>query len=295
MSGEKWSGKTEGWGFGIKIFIALIKVFGFPPAYVLLVPVCFVYTIINAKAKKAIKQFRNRLGLKTNFFDYYAHFFSFSLSIVHRMGLLVGVKNKIKYETQNEDRIETAVKKGKGVILLSSHIGNFWLATEIFGKILNAPINVLMVERESEKMKKVYEKLDEKRKINIIASDENPIETALKIKTALQNGEIVAALGDRFIDENVSEIEFLGEKAKFPRGIFEIACLTQAPIVPGFMIRQKSGVYCFCTGEIIEIPKVEREKRREVIDEAMRNFVGQISEQVRKTPFQWYNFYCFWD
>ncbi|MCL2844513.1 MAG: hypothetical protein FWE23_03555 [Chitinivibrionia bacterium] len=295
MSDEKWSGKTEGWGFGINIFIALIKIFGFAPAYVLLVPVCFVYTIINAKAKKAIRQFRKRLGLKTSFFDYYAHFFSFSLTIIHRAGLLIGKNDKIKYQTQNEDRISNSLKNGKGVILLSSHIGNFWIASEILGERLNAPINILMVERDGEKMKKVYDGFDKNRKVKIITLDENHIETALKINAALQNGEIVAALGDRFIDENVGEIEFLGEKAKFPRGIFEIACLTQTPIIPVFMTRQKIENYTFRAGDIIEIPNTDRKKRREFIDRAMRDFVGQIGEQARKTPLQWYNFYCFWD
>ena len=295
MSNQKWSGKTRGWSFGIKIFFALIKIFGFAPAYVLLVPVCFVYTVISSKARTAIKQFRNHLNLKTNFFDYYAHFFSFSLTLIHRTGLLIRKNNEIKYLTQNEDRIENIVKSGKGVILLSSHIGNFSIAAEILGERLNAEINVLMVERESENMKNVYKNINKNRKINIITLGENSLETAIKIKDALQNGEIVAALGDRYIDANLAEIEFLGEKAKFPRGIFEIACITQTPIIPVFMTRQKWETYNFRAGKIIEIPNVDRKKRKKFITEAMRNFVNQIGEQAKKTPLQWYNFYCFWD
>jgi predicted LPLAT superfamily acyltransferase len=197
--------------------------------------------------------------------------------------------------TQNEDYIENVVKNAKGVILLSAHIGNFEIAGEILSERINAKINVLMVERESEKIKKTYEELNKKRKINIITLSENPLNTVLEIKSALQNGEIVAALGDRFIDDNVAEIEFLGEKAKFPRGIFEIACLTQTPVIPVFTTRQSINVYKFRAGKPIEIENADRKKRREFIYNAMCDFVKQIEEQARITPLQWYNFYCFWD
>ena len=295
MSNQKWSGKTEGWGFGIKIFLTLIKIFGFMPAYALLVPVCFVYTIINSKAKKAIKQFRNHLNLKTNFFDYYAHFFSFSLSLIHRMGMLVRKNCKIKYSAQNEDYIKNALEKGKGVILLSSHIGSWGIASEILFKRIGTKVNILIFERDEEKMKKIYEDMNKNRNVNIIQLGENSLETALKIKDALQNGEIVAVLGDRYIDDNVLEIEFLGEKAKFPRGIFEIACVTQTPIIPIFIMREKINVYNFQVGQPLEIPNIDRKKRQEFIYNAMRDFVNQIEEQAKKTPLQWYNFYCFWD
>jgi predicted LPLAT superfamily acyltransferase len=265
MSNQKWSGKTEGWGFGIKIFLALIKIFGFAPAYVLLVPVCFVYTIISSKARIAIKQFRQHLNLKTNFFDYYAHFFSFSLSLIHKMGMLVGKNCKIKYIVENEDCIKNALQKGKGAILLSSHIGSWGIASEILFKRIGTKVNILTFERDEGKIKKIYEDMNKNRNVNIILLSENSFDTAMKIKDALQNGEIVAVLADRYIDENVAEIEFLGEKAKFPRGIFEIACITQTPIIPVFITRQKMEVYNFRVGEIIEMPNIDRKKRKEFI------------------------------
>lgn len=295
MSEQKWSGKTHGWGFGIKIFLALIKFFGFTPAYVLLVPVCFVHTVISPKARKAIKRFRGRLGLPTTFFDCYAHFFSFSLTLIHKTGLLIRKDGKIKYSTQNKDYIENIVKRGKGVILLSAHIGNFEIAGEILSESVGAKLNYLMVERDGEKMKKIYEDVNKNRKVNIISPDGEALETALKIKNALQNGEIVAALGDRYVDGNIAEVEFLGEKAKFPRGMFEIAAITQTPIIPVFAVRKKINVYEFCAQEPIEILNPDRKKREEFILCAMRDFVGRLAEQAKKTPLQWYNYYSFWD
>jgi predicted LPLAT superfamily acyltransferase len=295
MTDQKWSGKTHGWGLGIKIFLALIKFFGFTPAYILLIPVCFVHTIINSKARKAVKQFRKHLGLSTTFFDCYAHFFSFSITLVHKAGFLISRNKEIKYLTQNQNYIENVVKTGKGVILLSAHIGNFELAGEILSERIDAKLNILMVERDGEKMKKIYESINKNRKVNIISPDGEALETALKIKNALQSGEIVTALGDRYIDGNVVEIEFLGEKAKFPRGIFEIAAMTQTPIIPVFTTRRNINVYEFRAGEPINILFLERKKREEFIFSAIRNFVNQIAEQAKKTPLQWYNYYCFWD
>jgi len=306
-----WSGKTQGWGAGIKIFFALIKIFGYFPAYFLLVFVCAVYTITNKKARIAVKDFRSRLGLKTHFGNYYAHFFSFSISLIHRMGILVrknsntALCGELKYSTTNENYIEEETQNGKGVILLSSHIGNWEIAGEILSNRLKTQVNVLMVERDGEQMKKIYESVNKNRAVNIIPIGENPFETMLKVKNALENGEIVAALGDRHIDENVAEVDFLGAKAKFPRGIFEIACITNTKIIPVFMVREKLHFYKFRAGEKIEISRFDklsdpiirhcRKKRKENIDNAVQNFANQIAEQAKNTPLQWYNFYKFWD
>jgi predicted LPLAT superfamily acyltransferase len=152
-----------------------------------------------------------------------------------------------------------------------------------------------MVERDGEKMKKIYENVNKNRKANIISPDGEALEIALKIKNALQNGEIVAALGDRYIDDNVAEIEFLGGKAKFPRGMFEIAAITQTPIVPVFATRKSINAYEFRAEKPIEILNFDRKKREEFILNAMCDFVKRIEEQSKKTPLQWYNYYSFWD
>jgi len=294
MPDQKWNGKTRGWGLGIKIFLALIKFFGFAPACVLLVPVCFVHTIINSKARKAVKEFRRHCGLSTSFLDCYAHFFSFSLTLIHKTGLLLCKSREIKYSTKNKDYIENILKRGKGVILLSAHIGNFEIAGEILSRQIDEKLNILMVERDGEKMKKIYENVNKNRKANIISPDDEALEIALKIKNALQNGEIVAALGDRYIDDNVAQIYFLGENAKFPRGMFEIAAITQTPIVPVFATRKGINFYEFRAEEPIEILNFDRKKREEFILNAMRNFVERIEEQAKKAPLQWYNYYDFW-
>ena len=295
---KKWSGKTQGWGTGIKIFLVLIKTFGYFPAYLLLIFVCAVYTAGNKSARAAIKDFRLRLGLKTCVWDYYAHFFSFSVSLIHRIGLLVRKKNELKYSTANENYIEDEIAGGRGVILLSSHIGNWEIAGEILSGRLKAKINVLMVERDGEQMKKIYESVNKNRAVNIISIGENPFETMIAVKTALENGEIVAALGDRYIDENIAEVEFLGAKAKFPRGIFEIACITNTKIIPVFMTRKKLHFYEFRAGEAIVIARFDklsnRIQRKENIDRAVQDFANQIAGQARITPLQWYNFYKFW-
>jgi len=295
MSNGKWSGKTQGWGVGIKTFFALIKFFGYFPAYFLLVLVCAVYTIISKKARIAVKNFRSHLGLKTRFWDYYAHFFSFSISMIHRTGLLVKKNSGLKYSTTNENYIEEETENGRGVILLSSHIGNWGIAGEILSVRLKAKVNALMVERDGEQMKKTYENVNKNQAVNIIPIGENPLETMMSVKTALENGEIVAALGDRYIDENVAEVDFLGEKAKFPRGIFEIACITNTKVIPVFMTRKKIHFYDFRAGDPIIISKGDRKNRKENIDKAVQNFANQIGEQARVTPLQWYNFYKFWD
>lgn len=288
-----WDGKNIAPQKGILLFFRIIKYVGYWPAYALLIPVCFVFTLTQKNPRRALKQFRQHLGLKTSFVSYYCHFLSFGLSMIHRVGFVAQTKSGLQYHVENEDKIQEELAAGNGVILLSAHMGNWEIGHEVLMRHLHTPVNIVAVDRNKESAQK---NTPNTKKVTFISPDDDALTTSLAIHSALVRGEIVAAMGDRSINNNVAAVSFLGERAHFPRGIFEIAALTRAKIFPVFLIRTGLHQYHFkATPEAITLQYTNRQERRNAINTTIQSFADLVAIQAKKTPYQWYNFYPFWD
>ena len=99
--------------------------------------------------------------------------------------------------------------------------------------------------------------------------------------------EFICVHGDRFIEgAETIELDFLGKKAKFPKGPFVIATRFGAPVTFNFVIKTGKQSYQFSA----TAPKLYSRK----LDECMKDYVAKLEEVVRAHPHQWFNHYNFW-
>jgi KDO2-lipid IV(A) lauroyltransferase len=112
------------------------------------------------------------------------------------------------------DFIDDTLKKGKGLMLLTAHLGNWELGGLLFN-ILGYPMNVVTLVDENLKIDEVREKWRRSRGIKSLTVN-NSITAAKNIADALAKNEIVAMLGDRATKTNRMRIKFFGKKAYFP-------------------------------------------------------------------------------
>jgi predicted LPLAT superfamily acyltransferase len=111
----------------------------------------------------------------------------------------------------------------------------------------------------------------------------------LQMKVALNNGEYICFNGDRYIGaDNTAEIEFMGSKALFPRGLFQIAAKCRVPVVFYYSMREPNCTYRF----IFEEPQPERKITPESL---LEQYAKSLERIVAKYPRQWFNFYDFWN
>ena len=147
-----------------------------------------------------------------------------------------------------------------------------------------------MVDAEHRQIKEVLEEnANEGNNYNIIALNQNIIDAMLQMKVALNKGEYICFNGDRYLDKgNTVAVDFLGSKALFPRGLFQIAVKCRVPVVFYYSMRESDCTYRF----IFEEPNLENRITAE-------NLLGQYSKSlekiVAKYPRQWFNFYDFWN
>lgn len=295
MTNSEWSGEGKGSALGHRIFIGIIKLAGPIPAYFCLIWVIIFYIFKDKNGKTSITEFYQNLeNKKPSFKKLFLNYYSFGMTMIDKVVFLVKKKPFFKYEYNNEDYIENALKKGKGAILLSAHIGNWDIAGNLLQNRLKTTINAVMIDNEKTEIKEATEEVDKKRDFNIIPLRTDSPDTMIAIRMALSRNELVCLHGDRTIDNKGIKIPFLGKETIFPDGAFQIAALTGAPVIPVFILKKGLKTYTFKAYDVLNFEDLSRNERKYAIEKGIKKFVNIIEEIVKNRPDQWFNFYKYW-
>lgn len=81
-------------------------------------------------------------------------------------------------------------------------------------------------------------------------------------------------------------MNFLGAKAKFPLGPFVLSCRRKLPVVFVYAMIKNLTEYEFYATEPIVFDKPS---------EALAAYVDQLEIIIKKYPYQWFNFFDFWE
>ena len=294
---KEWDGKTRT-GIGILIFYWTFKLLGPRFAYALLYPVCFYYVLVNWKNGRASRDYLRRRypglsGLRL-WWKNYRHFLSFGRVLVDRGYAFLGMLGKVKFERDGAEVLRKAINDGKGLILISAHLGNWELAGYGLGEFGDVKVNAVMFKGESEKVEKQLRKASGEPPFRIIASNDS-LQASIECKDALQRGEIVAIHGDRLMGSGGVKVPFLGAEAKFPIGPYVLAASTGAPVVFTFANRLGTRHYALRARGPYYFAFKDRKQRDADLKSWVKMYAAELEELLEKYPLQWHNFYPFWD
>jgi KDO2-lipid IV(A) lauroyltransferase len=180
---------------------------------------------------------------------------------------------------------------GKGVLLLTAHLGNWEVGGLMLAQV-KQPIHVVLVPDIFPGVERERRRLHARCGVTEIRVDRSFVPT-LSVLRALRSNGIVAMQGDRDFDNTGVAAPFFGREAYFPRGPLRVAMASGAIVLPAFIVRLPDGRY----RAIVEGPlPIETAGDR---DAAMRTnvqrYVAILERYVRQYPEQWYCFYPFWD
>lgn len=293
---KKWDGKAKGSALGNLIFIKIIETYGPFAAYALLGLVAWHYAIFNHAGIRALKKFRKNAGFKhTNIFHLFRHFYSFGMVLIDKVTFSIKKNPPFKFTFINENIISEALAQGKGVILLSAHIGNWEIIGNLLSDRLSAHTYAVLLDNDKQEIKEVFKSVTENRRFTTITMTGNILDVIIPIKAALANNGIVCFLADRFISSSKVKIRFFGEETSFPTGPFEIAAITGTPILPVFSIKDSLTHFTTKAYRPIAFENVTKENRREYIRQAMEIFIATLEDVAKKHPYHWFNFYDVWE
>jgi len=176
--------------------------------------------------------------------------------------------------------LEESFSKGRGVILVTGHIGNWELGALFFARH-GFKINVVTIPEGRERIDSIRGAYRMHQDIRTIVVDGSPF-SSLEIVAALRRGEIVAMLVDRWEGTDGVPAKFFGADRRFPRGPFVLSRATGAPIIPAFIVRDGS-VYRGVVDPPFSMDEPEDEPGARRVSES-------LERMIRIYPDQWYNF-----
>ena len=179
------------------------------------------------------------------------------------------------------DLIHTVNSRGKGMMFLSGHFGNWELIAYSVGAWTNLPITIIVKPQANEFADKFLNKYRTSRG-NKIVSMYNAAKTII---TVVKNKETIALLADQSAtkDKDIF-VDFFGHPAATYKVVGELAIRYQLPIIMGVAVRQPDGKY---RAELVELKYDDLENSLEGVRQLTERHTKLLEEFIRKTPEQW--------
>ena len=285
MRGGRW---------GVWFFITALRLLGLRITRVLAVPVALVCAGVSPDAAATMDFHRRVFGPQPWWkrrWLVFKHFLSFGRALIDRTAILAGDTRHFSFSFDGENHLRDAVAEGRGVLLLTAHLGNWEAAGALLSR-LNVPINVTGFDREAAAVRELLNRAS-KATFRLLPLTGSPTD-AIPLVAAMRRGEVVAMLGDRPYGSPSAEVPFLGGTAAFPIGAYMLAAIAGAPLVPVFSLSEPRGRYHFF-GFPPQRPRLPPHDQRDAwLRDCAARFAADLEIILRRDPLQWYNFFPFW-
>jgi KDO2-lipid IV(A) lauroyltransferase len=199
---------------------------------------------------------------------------------------------RVRYEklgnwASNLATIASIRARGRGVILASAHLGN-WYSGGIL--LSQEKLPVRSVTYRNNAMDGMVQKLSRRGNIQHTYVDQDPFAMA-EIVRALRGGDVLMMMADTAWDSRTIDVPFFGRLAKFPIGPFRLARLAEVPIFPAFCTWKRRLDYAATLGEAIEVRGDDPDRAE---TDAARRFAEVFEREVTAHLTQWLNFTPVW-
>ncbi len=292
-----WSGtgQLRGGRWGIWFFITALRLLGLRLTYALMVPPAIYFSFASPDVGATMDFHRRIFGplpwWKRRWMVF-RHFLSFGRALVDRTAVLAGGARHFSFTFDGEHHLRDAVKEGRGVLILTAHVGNWEAAGQLLTR-LDVPINVTGFDKEADGIRKVLSS-STKANFRMIPLTGSPTDV-IPLVAAMRRGEVVAMLGDRNYGSPSSHIPFLGGTASFPIGAYVMASIAGAPLIHVFSLREPGGHYHFFASPPQRPVIPPHDQRDAYLRDCAIRFAADLEGILKRDPLQWFNFYPFWD
>nr|WP_170299797.1 lysophospholipid acyltransferase family protein [Desulfobacter hydrogenophilus] len=190
---------------------------------------------------------------------------------------------------------EDALDKGRGAIVLMSHMGNWDVAASLMAKKRkNLKLLLYMGAKAKEQIESVQKQELNDKGIRIVAvepSGGSPLDVVEGIRF-LKSGGVVSLTGDKLWhpDQRSVSVPFLGKTARIPEFPHVFALVSKAPLFVFFTFRTGPGTYRFMLSDPIRINCPSRAERNRAVAESARAYAGMLEKTLREHPYEWYHF-----
>jgi predicted LPLAT superfamily acyltransferase len=132
----------------------------------------------------------------------------------------------------------------------------------------------------------------------MIQLDPGSVQAAFEVRSCIERGEFVMMMADRATPGTAARSAtqaFLGRDARFPLAPFLLAGVLGCPVHLAFCVRTGDARYTTVMRPLAGAERVPRAARDAWARALLGRYVAQIEATCRRFPYQWFNFYDFWE
>lgn len=185
---------------------------------------------------------------------------------------------------QGEEYLKNAMSRGKPILLLGSHVGNFILL--LFTLSLRGyPLHFIFKQPQSSAFGEFVDNLIRDAKLNPIHLKPRSEAVRRSLGTLRNKGILWIALDQNTREGDVG-IPFFGIKAATARGPAVLALRTGAVVLPAYVRRDKWLAHTIIIKEPIELEYTG--DKEDDVHKNLRHFSAIIEQEVLENPNEWW-------
>ena len=174
---------------------------------------------------------------------------------VTKMDALLGSKSGPALDEDSRQALQSAVALGRGVVVVSGHIGNWELGAAVLS-LTGYPVNAVVLTHQNKLINDFFTK--QRQKVSMI-----PIEIGATLRACyrtLRKNGLLALLGDRDFSKNGLSINFFGREALVPKGPGALSYREGTAILPVYLTREDNDSFLLSIEEPIYADRTKPEE-----------------------------------
>ena len=296
LPAHRWTALPErGTPSSLRLIAWIAVHIGRRAARLLLYPITLYFVISARAARRVSYEYLKRVrGCPPHWWHVFRHFHCFAATILDRVYLLRGEFEHFDVTLHEKEILHRQIESGKGCILLGSHFGSFEVLRTLGVTQQDFPLKVLMDIAHNQNITRFLDALNHKIASTVIVPDRP--DTLLRVKESLDAGFLVGMLGDRVSSgDKTTQCRFFGSPATFPAGPILIAAMMHCPVILFFGLYRGGKRYEIYFEHFADDVILNRDHRAEDIQHWMQRYAERLEHYARLAPYNWFNFYPFWD
>ncbi|MDB6155638.1 MAG: acyltransferase [Chthoniobacteraceae bacterium] len=210
--------------------------------------------------------------------------------------LLCAGKHNLALELLEEwrgiENLERALALGKGVILVTAHLGNWELGATLLA-LRGLPMSIITLEEPTSELTRWRQEHRRQLGIKTITVGPGHDFAFVEMIQALRRNEILAMLVDRPYAGTGIPVTLFGNATDFSTGPALLWQHTGAAVVPAFVLRNPRGRYISFADPTIDL--VANSDPRIALQENTQRVATYFESIIREHPEQWFNYVPIWN
>lgn len=192
---------------------------------------------------------------------------------------LNSAKPKVRFS--NIELITQAKERGKGVIVLSGHFGNWELLAYSAGKLLSETIHLVIKYQMNPYTDQYLRNLRQRSGNQLIDMNK----AGMTLVKAIKRNDIIAMLTDQRAGKNEGLVlDFLGRPARAYKAPALLALKFKTPVIVGFAVRDADNNY---TVDLVELDHSDLIDNADGVEELTKRYLELLETAIDKNPGLW--------